>query len=146
MIYRIKPNLDNNELIKYLDTASTLGNLCYSKDSLFVQTDKAYMEVSVMFQGSDVELIEPHYDLSSCSELVKHWCNDIWREDALKAFEDSEKGQSRLNYIMTALNQLDEQNKRGVANANSKTERETAQGKADGSAGREPMATGIQPQ
>lgn len=134
MIYRIKPDLGSESLKDYLDKASALGNLCYSKDSIFVETNKSYMEISVIFQNCEVEPIEPHYDLRSCSELVKNWCNTIWRNHKIKEFENSDKGQSRLNEIMTALDELDKQNKRGVANAKSKDERGTDQGESHSSA------------
>lgn len=114
MVYRVVLEFNETPLNKILETASSVGNFCYSKKSLFVESQEDANILRDTFFGLRVEEVPSHYDLSACSDMVRSWCNDIWRSEALKSFEDSDIGQERMKYVMAALNQIEEKRREGV--------------------------------
>lgn len=126
MIYRVRIEKDNISLGDMLDKAAQVGNLCYSNGDMFIESEKPHMEMAIMFNGCAVDEIRQYFDIEACSELVKNWCNSVWESDALKHFENSEEGQTRMRYVMTALDQLEEKRRGEDAKDANKVKRRKA--------------------
>lgn len=127
MIYKISFNSDNRPEYRVLmDTMARVGDYCYSSRDFFLDTDKTFEELFSLFNGGLIEEIGPSYDLSACSELVKKWCHEKMALKALKEFEQSEEGQSRMREIMAYLDAIEEKRRKEGVKVNGKTSSESA--------------------
>lgn len=120
MIYRISFTGEAPDYRVLMDTMARIGDYCYSGKSFFLDTDKTYKELKGIFDGF-IEPIGPSYDLSTCSELVRKWCLTKMELKALKEFEESDEGQSRMKEIMAYLDAIEEKRRKEGVKEDGKT-------------------------
>ena len=121
MIYKISFKDDNRPDYRVLmDTMARVGDYCYSAKDFFLDTDKTFEEMRSLFNGGLIEEIGPSYNLSTCSELVRDWCNEKFAMKALREFEQSDEGQSRMREILAYLDAIEEKRRKEGVKVNGK--------------------------